>query len=117
MENVTDKLLSEAVTAIGEVAKIAKRAGKAKPGKLTPLQTEMLQRLDGARLGFVSKALLYDTPFRNLTSREHQAVFTLLKGGLLHVFEVRGALRDVESVPAARSGSNADRHYLIRKAV
>ncbi len=108
-ENVTKQLLGEFVY---RDQRYAFNGAPAKPGKLSKAQSAMLERFSGARMGFVSKALQFADQIRRLSSREHRALISLLKGGVLAVMQESGSLRSVEPLAAASLiGADEPYHY------
>lgn len=80
---------------------------------LTKTQQTMLNRFNGARLGFVSSALIFDTAVRRLSKPEHRALIQLIRGNVLRVYRVNQSLSSVVDCPAHQVGANAECHYLI----
>lgn len=85
-ESARERLLSDARHAPGEEAK---RFSRAKPKDRPTTETEesviRALRADPVPLGYISNALLYARPFRYLSAREKQAIYSLFKGGALDV--------------------------------
>lgn len=85
-ESARAKLLSDARHAPGEEAK---RFNRAKPKDRPTTETEesvmRALRADPVPLGYISNALLYARPFRYLSVRDKQAIYSLFKGGALDV--------------------------------
>jgi len=82
MNDTTRYLVGEASNGPGDRVLRFRRA-KAHVGPLNERQRVLLARLDGARLEYVSKALLYAEPFRWLSKAEASDVARLVKGGRL----------------------------------
>jgi len=80
--------------------------------KLTPPQRAVLQKIDGLRLPFLSKALVYANEIdRKLTIRERKTVLALLFGGAIRVYRERGPLPGDH--PSSTIGAFSNSHYRI----
>ncbi len=92
--------------------------GKPATKKLSAIQSKMLDRFDGYRLGLVSKALRYAKPIRSLAKREHRALISLLAGRVLRIYRIPGSLISAETdreVLPSECGANCQHHYLLQK--
>jgi len=108
-ENVTKLLLGESVY---RAQRYAFNGAPAKASKLSKAQSAMLKRFSGERMGFVSKVLQFADQIRRLSSREHRALISLLKGDVLAVMRISGSLRSADPTCAARVvGANGPYHY------
>lgn len=89
MTDVTHELVADASSGPGEYVSRFARA-RALTGALNAEQAGIVARLNGVRLGFTSKALVYDSALRFL-SRKDQAMFArLVKGRKIRIFRVDG---------------------------
>ena len=90
--------------------------GRVKPIPVadSPLRKKTLAKWNGKRLGFVSKAPIYDDSFKNIKAAEHKALLGLIMGRALRIYQVPGPLPG-EHRPS-RVGAHADSHYLLMKA-
>ncbi len=104
-EDHTDKVKAE----ISYAAKLRFGCDIQPAKSLTPARKQLLQRLHGMKLGWVSNALIYDDSMRALKKAEQKAVVALLLGGHLRVLRVQGP-RPNES---RRELAQAEFHYLL----
>lgn len=88
--------------------------------KLTKLQLDVLGRVDGSRISFVSKPFFFDKTLDGMFPRsvERKALLALLKGGYLDIYSEHGSLRSVtgENYPPSWVGVDSDSHLLIEAA-
>ncbi len=90
-------------------------AKPANPKKLTARQQLALSTYTDHRLGYVSGTLIYDCSLRYLDKCTHRALISLLKAGILVVYEVKGSLRSVDPLLAAHYvGADSSSHFVIK---
>jgi hypothetical protein len=86
-EDVTDRAIADARFAPGDLPK-AFRAAKPKSSPTTDTEREWVRRLESPlELGLWSNAIFYAPPLRYAGRREHAALFSLIKGGVVRVIE------------------------------
>ena len=91
MTDVTNRLLSDLNSALGDTAKRLRRTKAA--AKLDEYLLGIIKKLQDPRhdntMGKLSNALVYSQFFRGKPARFHDAIIRLLKGGWLLIIEVR----------------------------
>lgn len=70
-----------------------------------------MRLVDGMRLPWISNVLIYADELRRFSAREHAAVYSLVKGGHLHVMKCLGPQPGNHRASAV--GANAEYHYLL----
>lgn len=81
--------------------------------KLSKAGARVLEMCDGLKLGYVSKAPVYDEAVRDgLTLTERKVLVRLVLGGLIRVIRVCGPLPGEHR--AGRIGARAEFHYVLR---
>lgn len=111
--DVTELLLREAAQGPGDLSRLV---ASAKPAReLTPTleaTLESLRRRSDRSVGFISHALAYSWALRGSGRREHANLIRLIKGGYVHVCEVRGASLP-GSVARRDSPFGNEKHYML----
>jgi hypothetical protein len=104
MTDVTQKLLHETQHALGDLAKMARRAAPAKKIEGSLLETWKTLTSPGVdtSLGFMSNVLLYGSMFRGRPRAFHRDVFRMLKGGFLVVVQEESSGGPPPEAPCAR---------------
>jgi hypothetical protein len=81
--------------------------------KLTPAGRRVLAEWSGVRLGYVSRALVYDQRIRrHIDRRDHKTLIRLVFGGHLRVVRVARPLPGDH--PPSRVGAHEPYHYELR---
>lgn len=89
------------------------RAKPVNPDRLTKAQRRVLNEVAGTETGFVANAAFYARPFRRLSKTDHRILISLLLGGALEQWKVRGPLPGEHS--PSEVGAHADYHFLFAK--
>lgn len=79
--------------------------------KISAAMRQWLSAVDGLRLGFVSKAVVYDEALRPFKATQRKTIARLVMGGLIRVHRVAGPLPGVHA--ASRIGARAECHYKL----
>ena len=109
MDDVTQYMVDSVRMGVGTCATMA----ALKPAdRLTPARRKVLTKVDGMRLEYVSKAVVYAKTVRALPTREHKALIALLFGGYVRVVRERGPLPGAHS--QGRVGAHETCHYVLR---
>ncbi len=109
-EDATDRLVREGQYGPTSSAAMFRDAPAA---RATPsvAQRRVLDKVNGMELPFISNALMYADELRRLGKTEQRIVLSLVKGGLLRVFKVRGPLPGHHAV--SKVGARAEYHYVL----
>lgn len=111
IEDVTESFVREIA-----YAPLPQQFRNIKPAtSMTPARRRVIDKIDGMKLGLVSKAPIYDRELeRSLSRVEHKTLIAMLKGGMVHLFRMSGPLPGDH--PASRIGAHEIAHYELRAA-